>query len=42
MWIAVPVHTVHTVIDGNIAYSLAGEIDFRVLTGQDIVSSQTG
>ena len=22
--------------------SLAGEIDFRVLTGQDIVSSQTG
>ena len=30
------------VIDGNVAYSLAGEIDFRVLTGQDIVSSQTG
>ena len=33
---------VHIVIDGNVAYSLAGEIDFRVLTGQDIVSSQTG
>ena len=37
-----PIQGVHIVIDGNVAYSLAGEIDFRVLTGQDIVSSQTG
>ena len=40
--LAFSVDGVHIVIDGNVAYSLAGEIDFRVLTGQDIVSSQTG
>ena len=41
--VQIPVSYTHLIIiDGNVAYSLAGEIDFRVLTGQDIVSSQTG
>ncbi len=40
--LAFSVERVHIVIDGNVAYTLAGEIDVRVLSGQDVVSSQTG
>ena len=40
--LAFSVERVHIVIDGNVAYTLAGEIDVRVLSGQDVISSQTG
>ena len=36
------IQSIHIVVDGDIADTLAGEIDFRILPGKDVVPTQAG
>ena len=40
--LAFAIQRVHIVVDGNVAHTLAGEVEVRVLAGHDVVTSESG